>query len=1141
MYTKFFTVFLILTCFVFQSNGQYMYKPSSEEIKKLPTWAQKMYADDANFNEVTQLYNAYHVTHPFVKTYHTKYYQRWKRKVQPFVQSDGSYTLPSAEQILAQNAVHARNVKEADKRSATWSLLGPVQVFESEGKKGHTQTNIYSIEQSPTQPNIMYCGTEPGEVYKSIDKGATWINKSMAYNFGGGVSAVETVYDNADVVIAGSGLGIFRSEDGGDTWANVLTIDYRNIGEIFAHPSVTSRIFATTDEGLFISEDQGLTWAQRFTEKCYDIKCHPVQKNIMYLVKNSPSRGLCEFFKSTDTGLTWQLQSDGWFDTDQVGRNDGGVRLAVSDAAPDMVYAYLIGEAKTGDLGFIGLYRSENAGETWESRTGEPGGPYSDEHPNLAIGWPGWDYHQGFYNCAVMVSNQNADDVLVGGLNLWRSRDGGLTWAPHAGYRGGPLNMHVDNQDMRALGNDYWVTTDGGTYHSTDFFETQPEFMMHGVHGSDYWGFGSGWNEDVLVGGLYHNGNLAAYERYTKGDFLALGGGEAPTGYVNPGNNRKTYFSDIGGKIIPLNMADPVSSFSFGKSPNESYWSAASSEMEFDPSCYNIAYLGNGHKLWKTEDGGSNFFALHTFGTNEKDLIQQIEISRSTPDVIYCTQQFDNGSNGRLWRTLNNGSSWNSLNIPSGNSHRMLITLDPLDHQVLWLAYPSGNNGQKIFKTTDGGATWTNMTTDIINNQEGHSLVHIGGTNGGVYYGSNQAIYYRNNDMTDWELTADGLPTFLNCNILRPFYRDSKIRVASYGKGIWEAAMEEQSTTIIPQAMVDKLKTNVLCKVDSFYFEDYSMANHEGLTWNWTFEGGSPATSDKRNPSVFFETDGAHEVSMSITDAQGNIYKDTLSVQVQYFKPTNELSEGFEAAVYGQAWLKASGPNGGEWSIADTGAFGTSAFSAVFKNYDYDAKGGYSDIQVKTSFASLDNPVVRFDVAYAQYGFPYTDTLEVLVSLDCGETFTSHYYNGGQSFATADNSDKYFIPTAEQWRTDSIDLSVYSGQSDVLIAFRNHGNWGNNIYLDNINLNGTISSTTETAKDFITIYPNPAKAGQNLTIQTKLGDYKVSLSGMDGKVIWQGRVDHTSSIKLPENLVAGSYVLNFRNENHIANKVILIW
>lgn len=343
MYTKFFTVFLILTCFVFQSNGQYMYKPSSEEIKKLPTWAQKMYADDANFNEVTQLYNAYHVTHPFVKTYHTKYYQRWKRKVQPFVQSDGSYTLPSAEQILAQNAAHTRNVKEADKRSGSWSLLGPVQVFESEGKKGHTQTNIYSIEQSPTQPNIMYCGTEPGEVYKSIDKGATWINKSMAYNFGGGVSAVETVYDNADVVIAGSGLGIFRSEDGGDTWANVLTIDYRNIGEIFAHPTLTSRIFATTDEGLFISEDQGLTWAQRFTEKCYDIKCHPVQKNIMYLVKNNPSRGICEFFKSTDTGVTWQLQSDGWFDTVQVGRNDGGARLAVSDAAPDMVYAYLIG------------------------------------------------------------------------------------------------------------------------------------------------------------------------------------------------------------------------------------------------------------------------------------------------------------------------------------------------------------------------------------------------------------------------------------------------------------------------------------------------------------------------------------------------------------------------------------------------------------------------------------------------------------------------------------------------------------------------------------------------------------------------------------------------------------------------------
>src|SRR5690606_32915483 len=137
------------------------------------------------------------------------------------------------------------------------------------------------------------------------------------------------------------------------------------------------------------------------------------------------------------------------------------------------------------------------------------------------------------------------------------------------GYAGGNLGIHVDNQDFRVLNGQYWISTDGGIYHSTDFFNSSPGFKMNGIHGSDYWGFGSGWNEDVLVGGLYHNGNLAYHQNYTPGQFLSMGGAEAPTGYVNPGNNRKAYFSDIGGKMIPVTVTDPITSFSFGKNPNE--------------------------------------------------------------------------------------------------------------------------------------------------------------------------------------------------------------------------------------------------------------------------------------------------------------------------------------------------------------------------------------------------------------------------------------------------------------------------------------------------------------------------------------------------------------------------------------------
>jgi hypothetical protein len=88
---------------------------------------------------------------------------------------------------------------------------------------------------------------------------------------------------------------------------------------------------------------------------------------------------------------------------------------------------YLIGEAKANDYGFISIYKSDNAGSYWVNAYGQDGGPYSAAHPNLAIGTSTWLYHQGFYNCAILANPNNADEILVGGLNLYRSTDGGAS------------------------------------------------------------------------------------------------------------------------------------------------------------------------------------------------------------------------------------------------------------------------------------------------------------------------------------------------------------------------------------------------------------------------------------------------------------------------------------------------------------------------------------------------------------------------------------------------------------------------------------------------------------------------------------------------------------------------------------------
>jgi hypothetical protein len=410
----------------------------------------------------------------------------------------------------------------------------------------------------------------------------------------------------------------------------------------------------------------------------------------MYLVKNNPSLIICEFFISTDGGATWTIQSNGWYSSTDPARNDGGARIAVTAADPNRIYAYLIGEAKANDYGFIGVYRSDDGGYTWTLPNGPAGGPYTPTHPNLAYGNTGWTYHQGFYNCAILASETNADHILIGGLNLYRSNDGGNTFSSVAGYVGGPLSMHVDMQDFRQVNGTTWITTDGGIYKSDNFFNSQPSFKMKGVHASDYWGFGSGWNEDVLVGGLYHNGNIAYHENYGAGNYLDLGGGEAPTGYVNPGANRRTYYSDIGGRVLPLTITGAVTGFTFGKSPNESYYAAESSEMEFHPNCYNIAWIGDDNKLWKSTDGGASFNLVEEFGTAVNDQVKYIEVASSNPDVIYLNQQPASGSVGTLWKTTDGGANWSALTLPPGNSRRMLIAVNPLNESNVWIAYPGG-------------------------------------------------------------------------------------------------------------------------------------------------------------------------------------------------------------------------------------------------------------------------------------------------------------------------------------------------------------------------------------------------------------------------------------------------------------------
>jgi len=1146
--------FVLLTAIVGYSQQSPNPNISNQLYKDAPSWAKLMYSNNPNVNNVDEQYRKYYETHAYVKSYHTQYYKRWRRAINPFLDNKGFYD--HSKKLEAIEAARGlQNAQNAASQAGNWSVIGPFESYRQGGTVlSGAQTNVYSIGQCLTVPAVLYCGTESGEIYKTINGGDNWTNASktlitrlapQAVIANAGVRAISVHPTNPDIAYAGSGSELFKTTNGGTSWSvvfdsNIPLFGYiENPAEIFINPNNPNIVLVAGKAGVHRSADGGTSWSQVVVSETYDLKAQPGNPNTLYAVRRDYSTNTHQFLKSTNGGINWTPQTTGWYTSTDANRSVVGAKLAVSDADPNRVYAFLIGNSKAGDNGFISVYRSDNAGFSWTNPRGFNGAPYTAANPNLLNSdTSATGFNQGFYNCAAMASNSNADQVLVGGIGMWRSNDGGQTFTCIYNYGCGTYNpMHVDMQEFKAFGNEYWATTDGGIFKSNDLFASQPAFKMNGVHGTDFWGFGSGWNRDLLVGGTFHNGVDVYSEGFPAGVFLDLGGGEPASGYVNPGTEQ-IYSTNIGSRFIPTTISGAVVNASLGLAPNESPWYAQSSEMEFHPSCYNYVYTGNANQLFKSKDAGENFEAIYSAPSNSEVL--GIEISRSNTDTMYVVVR-PNSGNAYLVKTTDDWATTSTISLPSGNGTLALISLDPENDQTIWLAYPRGSNGNKVYKSINSGATWTNETSSELNGQNIQVLTTIGGTNGGVYVATGMSVYYKNNAMTSWTLDNANLPTTIGANDLRPFYRDGKIRLASYGKGVWESPLFEAPSRPVAKIMVDKLSAN--CAGDVFYFDDYSMLNHTNATWSWTFQNANMATSSLRNPQVTFNSTGNHLVTLTVTNDAGVSSSDSITIRVEGLSNTN-LEEDFEVAFVPDGWRQEATGNYA-WSYENTvGGFGQSTNSMVVNNYVIAQQGTNCDIIAPLNMANTDmsDATLTFDVAYALYSAAYADGLEIEISTDCGTTWTNVYSKYGSVLATAPNTTAQFVPTASQWRQESVNLTSYIGNENVQVKFRNVNAYGQALYIDNINL-GSVLSVSEVATDAISFFPNPVKSNASVFVKsTKNEDIKFSLYNIQGKLI--GTIFTQTNKPIPTqqwDLSAGVYLYNIRANDKIKKGKLIVY
>ncbi|MEP7196873.1 MAG: LamG-like jellyroll fold domain-containing protein [Saprospiraceae bacterium] len=850
---------LTLTIFIFKSTfsqiNPYLEfeKPALNDTA--PTWAQYMYSNPIDVYKLDSAYEAYYKINPYKKNHYIRYYRRWRRWLGPHLSLDGIVKDWSASQwekiIHSEEQFHNsyintnRNINQHP--IPNWKDLGPrsTQWIANDNALDTFcpwQANIYAFEISKSNPSILYCITETGSLFRSSDKGKNWILKGQNYNLGSEAIAINPIDQNT--ILVGVNSMIRKSTDAGNTFNIVFSNNNLGVTDIRYSPTDPNIILAASTTGLWRSSNGGNNWVNILTDECLDIEFSPGNSSIVYVLKKNKTTNFFECWKSINSGTSFTSKTNGW----PTGLTNGVGRLAICPAAPNNVYAVLL----TSDRPRILV--SNDYAESWT---------ITAEGETTNFGMDNW---QGFYDLDLAVNSKNANEIIVGTASAFKSSDGGFTFTNIGGY-GGKFNLHPDVQVMRNNGDDTYICTDGGINYSNDFFNKNYAYRTFGISSTDMWGFGSGWNEDVFVGGRYHNGNTVWHENFSPQVYLRMGGAESPTGYVNPINNKQVYFSDIGSYILGNTKNDKVVSQSISMWPNESYYTMEYSEMEFHPMYSKTYFIGNGGSIYKTENNGISFVKLFAV-PDPNAVVQHIEISRMNPDLIFFTTRSNSPAEGKIWKTEDGGLNWKETSpIPVSSAQRRVMDMAINEDNEIYVALRTGANGNNVFRSLDAGLSWSNWSGSELNDIALQSIKYqLGSEKGTVYLaGSSGRIFYKDRTMSKWEIYNSNLPFNHNSTQMRPFYRDQKLRSAG-SNGIWEIDFVEPSKPLA-QANVDKKSS--ACERDTFYFDDYSVFPYDGSQkWEWEFPNAQYVSNKNiRNPKVVFGSVGEFDVSLKISNS----------------------------------------------------------------------------------------------------------------------------------------------------------------------------------------------------------------------------------------------------------------------------------
>ncbi len=323
-------------------------------------------------------------------------------------------------------------------------------------------------------------------------------------------------------------------------------------------------------------------------------------------------------------------------------------------------------------------------------------------------------------------------------------------------------------------------------------------------------------------------------------------------------------------------------------------------------------------------------------------------------------------------------------------------------------------------------------------------------------------------------------------------------------------------------------------------------------TINYSVDGGTTqtvpyagslaagATTPIAIPTLTGLTSGSHTIETWVTDVNGSGSSGQMGLDSKSFNiftgaaTATPLSQAFTSASFPYANWSLDNPNPSlTWTRVTT-----NSGSLKFDCYSY-ANGTISNVIVEpVNMTTLTTPTLTFDVAYRQYSSE-NDRLEVYVSTDCGANWTSVFNEAGSTLANGlTPSTSAFTPTTAQWHTETVDLSAYGSATNFFVRFKGTSAYGNNMYIDKINIQDASSGIEDNNTNNFNVYPNPTTDVINVTF-ANAQNVTVSLVNSVGQTVRVFNNVNTNAVLSLEGLANGMYILNADiNGQHVTKQII---